>query len=75
MAHGAKAEQVYEDEEGVQTMKILGRNMAYIVKALAAAKNAGIEPHDRERKVMTFEEICKTSHYLKNMIFRMPVHF
>ena len=51
--HGSNAEEAMQDIEGVQTMKILGRNMAYMVKALAAAKEAGIIPAEREKKTLT----------------------
>ena len=51
--HGSNFEEAMQDEEGVQTMKILGRNMAYMVKALAVAKEAGIFPHEREKKTLT----------------------
>ena len=51
--HGSNAEEAMQDIEGVQTMKILGRNMAYMVKALAAAKEAGILPAEREKKTLT----------------------
>ena len=51
--HGGNYEEAMQDEEGVQTMKILGRNMAYLIKALAAAKEAGVEPHEREKKTLT----------------------
>lgn len=36
--HGGRAEDVEADHEGLQTMRNLGRNMAYLVKALSAAK-------------------------------------
>ncbi|MBO4589205.1 MAG: flavodoxin family protein [Bacteroidales bacterium] len=41
MVHGHSAEEVMQDEEGVQCMRILGRNIAFLVKAIAAenAKN------------------------------------
>ena len=32
MVHGAKAEQVQADEEGVQIMRVLGKNMAWFFK-------------------------------------------
>ena len=51
--HGSNAEEAMQDIEGVQTMKILGRNMAYMVKALAAAREAGIVPAEREKKTLT----------------------
>ena len=51
--HGSNAEEAMQDVEGVQTMKILGRNMAYMVKALAAARDAGVVPNEREKKTLT----------------------
>lgn len=38
--HGFTAEDVEDDLEGLQTMRNLGRNMAFIVKAIAAQKEA-----------------------------------
>ncbi len=53
MVHGAKAEQVQADEEGVQIMRILGKNMAWFLKCKEAAKLAGIEEPQREEPVWT----------------------
>lgn len=53
MVHGAKAEQVQADEEGVQIMRILGKNMAWFLKCKEAAKFAGIEEPQREEPVWT----------------------
>ena len=50
--HGNTAEEVLQDEEGFQTMRILGNNMAWLLKCLALGKEAGLEPV-RERKIMT----------------------
>ena len=50
--HGNTAEEAAQDEEGLQTMRILGNNMAWLLKCLALGKEAGIEPV-RERKIMT----------------------
>ena len=36
--HGTTAEEVLKDKEGVWTMRVLGRNMAYILRALDLAK-------------------------------------
>lgn len=47
--HGAKAEDVYEDKEGVQTMKNLANNMAWLLKSIEAAKKAGINPPIADR--------------------------
>ena len=38
--HGYTAEDVYKDEEGVQTLKNLAHNMAFLLKAVALAKEA-----------------------------------
>jgi multimeric flavodoxin WrbA len=50
--HGNFAEEVLKDEEGLQTMRILGNNMAWVLKCLQLGKEAGLEPI-RERKIMT----------------------
>lgn len=42
MVHGATPEDVKKDEEGMQIMRILGRNMAYYLKCIEAGKKAGI---------------------------------
>ncbi len=36
--HGATAEDVERDVEGLQTMRNLGRNMAFLIKSIAAGK-------------------------------------
>ncbi|MBR5232381.1 MAG: flavodoxin family protein [Clostridia bacterium] len=43
MVHGATPQQVEEDKEGLWTMRVLARNMAYLLKCKAAAEAAGIE--------------------------------
>ncbi len=50
--HGNAAEEVLQDAEGLQTMRILGNNMAWLLKCLQLGKEAGIAP-ERERKIMT----------------------
>ena len=42
--HGAKREDVYQDEEGVFVMRTLGRYMAYYLPCLEAGRGAGITP-------------------------------
>ncbi len=52
MVHGNTPSEVLKDKEGVQTMRLLGRNMAWIVKALDIAKQNNIshpEPEAKER--------------------------
>ncbi len=53
MVHGNTPEEVLKDEEGVQTMRILGKNMAWVLKALNIAKENGINPPEREEKIRT----------------------
>ncbi len=50
--HGNKPEEVLQDEEGLQTMRFLGNNMAWLLKCLQLGKEAGLEPV-KERKIMT----------------------
>ena len=50
--HGNTAEEAAQDEEGLQTMRMLGNNMAWLLKCIALGKEAGLAP-ERERKIMT----------------------
>lgn len=51
--HGNTAEEVLRDEEGMQTMRTLGENMAYLLRCIEAGKNAGVEPPVYEPKLQT----------------------
>ena len=42
MVHGTKAEDVAQDAEGLQIMRTLAKNMAWMIKCIAAGKAAGI---------------------------------
>lgn len=53
MVHGKTKEDVEKDLEGLQIMRILGKNMAWIIKCIEEGKKAGIEPNDKEDKIMT----------------------
>ena len=53
MVHGNTPEQVKQDEEGMQTMRILGRNMAYYLKCIEAGKEKGINPPKQEQTTFT----------------------
>ena len=48
MVHGATAEDVKQDKEGLQIMRQLGRNMAWLMKCIAAGRAAGIEDPAQE---------------------------
>ena len=50
--HGNTAEEAMQDIEGIQTMRVLGNNMAWLLKCIEAGKAAGIEPQ-KEKKVLT----------------------
>lgn len=50
--HGNTAEEALQDEEGLQIMRVLGNNMAWLLKCIALGKEAGLAP-ERERKIMT----------------------
>ena len=50
MVHGSTPEQVAQDEEGLQIMRMLGRNMAWMLKSFALAAEQGILPPEREAK-------------------------
>lgn len=50
--HGYTAADVERDKEGLQTMRNLGRNMAFLIKAIAAAKQSEGLPQ-QERNVFT----------------------
>lgn len=53
MVHGNTPEQVRQDLEGLQTMRTLGKNMAWLLKCIEAGKVAGIAKPEREAKVAT----------------------
>ena len=50
--HGNTAEEAAQDEEGLQTMRVLGNNMAWLIKCIQAGKEAGVEPVT-EKKIWT----------------------
>ena len=56
MVHGHSAEDVMKDEEGVQIMRILGRNMAFLIRAIAA---------ERERKGLPEKEVVKYTNFIR----------
>lgn len=54
MVHGTgNPEDVYKDEEGIQSVQMLGRNMAYYLKCMEAGKEKGILPPEQEPTTMT----------------------
>ncbi len=53
IVHGNTAEEVKKDEEGMQIMQVLGKNMAWLIKTIEAGKKAGVEPDKNVVKVKT----------------------
>ena len=53
MVHGTKAEEVGEDGEGLQIMRTLARNMAWMIKCFAAGRDAGISIPPLEPAIRT----------------------
>ncbi len=53
MVHGNTPDEVRRDEEGLQIMRTLGRNMAWILQCIEAGKKAGIAAPETEAKIMT----------------------
>lgn len=53
MIHGYTADDVIQDEEGMQNMRILARNMAWHLKCQEAGKNAGVQMPKQEEIVYT----------------------
>lgn len=51
MVHGNSKEEVKQDKEGMQIMRILGRNMAYYLKCIEAGKEKGINLPKQEEKI------------------------
>ncbi len=51
--HGNTPEQVRQDLEGMQTMRTLGRNMAWLLKCIQLGKENGIRPNQPEGKIST----------------------
>ena len=53
MVHGNTPDEVKQDLEGLQTMRTLGLNMAWLLKSIQAGKEAGLQLPQREPAVKT----------------------
>ncbi|HJB41420.1 MAG TPA: flavodoxin family protein [Candidatus Gemmiger avicola] len=53
MVHGSNAEQAALDEEGMQIMRSVGHNMAWILRCIEAGRAAGINPPVGEPPIRT----------------------
>ena len=54
MVHGFTAEDVMKDEEGCQIMRVLGRNMAFLIRAIAAERERNGLPEKLEASYTNF---------------------
>ena len=53
MVHGTSPEEVKQDLEGMQTLRTLGKNMAWFLKVKEAGIKAGVEYPTQEERVST----------------------
>lgn len=53
MVHGNTPEEVAQDLEGMQVMRTLGRNLAWMLKCFQAGQNSGITPPEPEKRQST----------------------
>ncbi|MBP1745122.1 MAG: NADPH-dependent reductase [Firmicutes bacterium] len=53
MVHGHTAEDVRKDLEGLQTMRNIGRNMAWLLKCISLGKEHGVGAPETERAFVT----------------------
>lgn len=53
MVHGNTPEETRQDAEGMQTMRNIGANMAWILQCIEAGKQAGITAPQTDKSVRT----------------------
>lgn len=53
MVFGSNANDAEKDEEGMQTMRTLGNNMAWLIKCINAGKESGVLLPEQEKKIKT----------------------
>lgn len=53
MVHGNTPEEVHQDKEGLQVMRNLGRNMAWLLKCIEAGREKGVEAPKAEKAFRT----------------------
>lgn len=55
MVHGYSADDVRKDKEGMQTMRVLGRNMAFLIKSIALGRQQlGLPERETTREFTSF---------------------
>ena len=58
ISHGLVAEDAKQDEEGMQTMRNLARNMVWMMRSFAVAKEQGVPYPDTDKEKKVFYELC-----------------
>lgn len=53
IVHGNTPDEVKQDQEGLQIMRVLGRNMAWLMKCIEAGRTAGIALPEQAKKEFT----------------------
>ena len=53
MVHGNTPDEVMQDAEGLQIMRVLGKNMAWLLKCIEVGKQNGIDIPPQEEKIKT----------------------
>jgi hypothetical protein len=53
MVHGNNPEEAKQDLEGMQIMRTLGKNMAWLLKCIEAGKAAGIDLPEKEKRAIS----------------------
>ncbi len=51
--HGNRPEEILKDEEGLQTMRTLAENLAWLLKCIEAGRNAGVAKPEYEAPLRT----------------------
>ena len=53
MVHGSCPEDVLKDEEGLQNMRMIGKNMSWLLKLIESGKQNGLSHPEMESKIKT----------------------
>lgn len=53
MVHGSCPEDVLKDEEGLQNMRMIGKNMSWLLKLIESGKENGLSHPEMEAKIKT----------------------
>lgn len=53
MVHGNTPDEVKQDLEGMQTMRTLGKNMAWLLQSIEAGRKYGVTLPEKETRLIT----------------------